>query len=378
MGSFNIACSISNLTVHEGDEIGLMFIRRQPTYGPPQALAHRIYNTDDFLPYLAPVFGVYDDYGRLADLKPSATTKVIEEIFERPAVSVVNAIGSDRGIYDYCNPICELYMPEHLFKLLQNYGKTDEQVFKAFGLTKVPAQDGYLEAWQFEDWRVQSREYEFHGVKEVGHSIFTWDIDNAKTGKVVTTNVIAANGVSVVLSTLARATGFHPGFPEEDWVRIDRLQSMSGSFFLKEVYDQFKERALADPYDGKWTEKTEDELKQILATILVYREGVEIYKGTDLDTVLTHTYFYRSLAIKTEWEFWALRHYLEGEELRDALIYPMVLQLCNRMLAPSYNGQQDGNDRDAWFLNRVTDKILEARKVRFGSYEDDDLEGDDE
>lgn len=370
MGSFNVACSISNLTIHEGDKAGLMFIQRKPSYGPSAALTFRVYNTDDFLPYLPPVFGVYDDYGNLADLTPSPTVTVIEELFNRPALAIVNAIGQDRGIYDSCNPLCELYMPGELFKLLAAYDKKDEDVFQGFGFAEVPATDGYVQAWQFGDWRAQSRKYD--GFEGLGRDIFRWDIDNAVTGKTLATNIIAANGVDVVISTLAKGVGIYPGYLEEDWARIERLQTMSGSFFLTEVYDKMKERVLADPYDGGWTEGTEEKLKEILATILVYRQGTELYKGTPLSEILTRTDYYRSIALKAEDEWWAMRHYLNNTEFRDALIYPVVLMATNRMLAPSYNGAQFGNDPDARFLNAVTDEILAARKARFGEDEDED------
>lgn len=370
MGSFNVACSISSLSIHEGDKAGLMFIQRQPTYGPPAALTFRVYNTDDFLPYLPPVFGVYDDYGNLADLIPSPTVTVIEELFNRPALAIVNAIGQDRGIYDYCNPLCELYMPEELFKILKAYEKKDEDVFLGFGFTQVDADAGYVDAWQFGDWRAQSRKYP--GFEGLGRDIFRWDIDNAVTGETLATNIIAANGVDVVISTLAKGAGIYPGYLEEDWPRIERLQTMSGSFFLTEVYHKMKERVLADPYDGDWTEGTEEKLEEILATILVYRQGTELYEGTPLSEILTRTDFYRSIALKTEDEWWAMRHYLKGTEFRDALIYPVVLRACNRMLAPSYNGEQFGNDPDARFLNAVTDEILATRKKRFGGDEDED------
>lgn len=370
MGSFNVACSISNLSIHEGDKAGLMFIQRQPTYGPPAALTFRTYNTDDFIPYLPPVFGFYDDYGNLADLEPSPTVTVIEELFNRPALAVVNAIGQDRGIYDYCNPICELYMPEELFNLLKTYEKTDEDIFKGFGFVQSDAGEGYVDAWQFGDWRAQSRKYP--GFEGLGRDVFTWDIDNTVTGKVLVRNIIAANGVDVVISTLAKGAGLYPGYLEEDWSRIERLQAMSGSFFLTEVYEKLKVEVLADPYAGDWTKGTEDKLKDILATILVYRQGTELYPGSTLAEILSSTDFYRSVALKGEDEWWAARHYLDNEDFRNALIYPVVLRACNRMLAPSYNGEQFGNDSTARFLNSVTDEILAARKARFGGDEDED------
>ena len=97
MGSFAVSCGLSNLAIHESDKVGFVLLE------PPVSdmLGHRFssdsggqvytgYVTDNFAPFLPPIFGEYDDGGSLCEIEDSVTTKLIERIFNRPIQVVVN------------------------------------------------------------------------------------------------------------------------------------------------------------------------------------------------------------------------------------------------------------------------------------------------
>ena len=84
MGSYDVCCSVSNLTIHCGD----------PTiYIPLEAYKYRgngipsdrnntlIYRHCFYMPATLPITGLYDDYGRIGLIDKTDNTAVLEEFF---------------------------------------------------------------------------------------------------------------------------------------------------------------------------------------------------------------------------------------------------------------------------------------------------------
>ncbi len=91
MGSFNAACSISNISINAGDPVA---------YIPLENAKYRYHIGDGndmllhtncfYVPVTLPVFGIYDDYGGVDDIEENENTKIIEEHFGIPISKVID------------------------------------------------------------------------------------------------------------------------------------------------------------------------------------------------------------------------------------------------------------------------------------------------
>lgn len=87
MGSFDVACGLSHITIHCGDPA--VFVPLEPTWSAEYVdLEHgcsNIVSNDGaytlWHPMTLPIRGVYDDYGRLGEIEEGPNTKAIEEHF---------------------------------------------------------------------------------------------------------------------------------------------------------------------------------------------------------------------------------------------------------------------------------------------------------
>lgn len=85
MGSFNVACGLSHVTIHPGDRA--VFVPLEPSWSA-EFLSHQCcyYVTNDgayalWQPVTLPIHGVYEDYGRLGDVVEDSHTCAIEKYF---------------------------------------------------------------------------------------------------------------------------------------------------------------------------------------------------------------------------------------------------------------------------------------------------------
>lgn len=72
MGSWSVYCGISNIAITSGHECALLPLKDSKS------------TSDSYLPYIPatlPIFGEYDDYGGLENIKENENTKMIEEYF---------------------------------------------------------------------------------------------------------------------------------------------------------------------------------------------------------------------------------------------------------------------------------------------------------
>ena len=97
MGCFNKIGFVSSLPILMNDECVLIFMKETNGYKSDK-IGGTTYPTDLFIPMFLPVFGNYDDYGRIEYVKETNSTKFIEEFFGMPIDDVIrdvddNAVG---------------------------------------------------------------------------------------------------------------------------------------------------------------------------------------------------------------------------------------------------------------------------------------------
>jgi hypothetical protein len=98
MGDYQVACAITKAPIEEGDRVGFVLLQKQPMYsGMPEDTGRQVifHSTDDYFPYLPPVFGEYDDYGSIINTTPSQTTAFLEKRFNKSISEVLKNVGND-------------------------------------------------------------------------------------------------------------------------------------------------------------------------------------------------------------------------------------------------------------------------------------------
>jgi len=381
MGSFNVGCAVSNLTVHEGDEIGFMLLRPK-AYRSEETTKHRIYATDDYEPFLPPIYGVYGDYGDLTDIRESNVTAAIEEIFRRPVEKVIEAVGSGRSYYDSYSPIYTLYMPKSVTSNKPEWNAHESKSFALLGWTRIDAPEGAVDAYS---WRGYSAVKTHVRAVGPGMEAGTWTIRRGeevlKEGFEASLNS-PAEGVTAIFAEL---TGQLPGYLDEDWEAIKLLGTTYGMFFLKRVSDEMTKAVTDDRWNRSSFERTKEYLERDFAINVEERleELAEMKKLGKYSHQLLESFrgiverfpeIEKKLQLETRENAAIVQRTLTVDDLMESEALIATMTRLNRMVQPSYCGSQFGEDRLSMKLNSVTDAILAERAK---DWEDEDEEDED-
>lgn len=122
MGSFNVACSVSNISIGAGDPVAYipLEVARYP-YHIGDGNDMLIYTHCFYAPVTLPIFGEYDDYGGVENIEINRNTEIVEEHFgihigkvidtkrKGPAVGTISAgMFVHRKIYDVMVKKCSI------------------------------------------------------------------------------------------------------------------------------------------------------------------------------------------------------------------------------------------------------------------------------
>jgi hypothetical protein len=378
MGSFNVGCGISNLSISEGDKIGFILMKgvedyenaaRRRSFQPPESRAFRVYATDDYVPFLPPVFGVYDDYGHITDVEESVTTRLIEEFFQRPTEAVLNAVGERRRLYSSVSAISELYLPEAVRKKVGLWNGKESTKFKAVGFTVETPEAGFDARYDYLGWKLQKKIVE-KSTESFRPDRSTWSLTLGEKTAFADFEGSPTGDVEDILAVFAGATGLLPGFEESTWDAVKLLEELSGMFFLEEVYTAMDKHSDTDSEDKPYLTKLEKDLQTFF---------VNSTKPVDEDLILfgpSNRFIERSTGLDPILHRGLFSHYVGSTEFMTMPRLLLVLQKVNRMLTPSYNGEQFGNNEAALQLNAITANVLAARKAVYD--DEDDYDEDEE
>jgi len=88
MGSFNKVGFLSSLPIEAGNETVLIFMSSQNS----KEIGGVVYPQDLFQPTFLPIFGDYDDYGRIESVKKSSIVSYIEKFFGEDIDSIIEKV----------------------------------------------------------------------------------------------------------------------------------------------------------------------------------------------------------------------------------------------------------------------------------------------
>lgn len=322
MGSFDVACGLSNLPIHYQDPAGLVLLSKSSSSSLGNFGLFTSEVTTEFLPYLPPVFGLYDDYGRLADIETSATAQFLTERFNLPAHAVLQCIGNyGRNIHSRFGPIAEYYdntLPERTPQFNESW-------------------KGYLEDLGFQ--MTSDHEFTFGGCSLIlNESSFL-------IKKPIREHVLEQTGRKVYLEEILQQfvdfTQMVPGYASEDYARIIQLHSLSGMFLHKTVYNAMMS-------DQENPDFTEEDLRKLFV------------KQDDLSTLFPENHFVEFFLRELGWRNMSafINYDSMAKELVDLSKLTDLLKQVNRYYHPTVCGSQHGDDETSLRLAEVTAKIL--------------------
>lgn len=91
MGCFNKIGMISSLPIEINDETVLVFMQKNK-YADTENKGGVVYPHDWFVPTFLPIFGTYDDYGRIENIQDSPVIKYIEEFFGKDIEKIIDEV----------------------------------------------------------------------------------------------------------------------------------------------------------------------------------------------------------------------------------------------------------------------------------------------
>ncbi|MEK6829724.1 MAG: hypothetical protein AABY15_06410 [Nanoarchaeota archaeon] len=306
MGSFNVACSISNISINCGTKIAFIPLlpsemnetignkynkfNLKPGYVFLEPSANWVSNEGGYQfykPFSLPIFGEYNDYGGIENIEENITSKAITEYFGITIEEFVNCIGCGREDYSYCSPIFDAYFDVDK-KLLSDYNtKFDEKWLIKMGFIKL--ENG---KFKFKDqpylvhlFKVKADEKN-HKQAGFGYEILK-HIPKDLSGK-DNRNIIPQPDLEVTdyysvkrnedtydnrerfLEHYLEITGYHLGYKEEHHDKIRLLRKLSGMFVHRDIYDMMTRNSFSEYSSksdaGSWGEDAdlnEDSLKKL-------------------------------------------------------------------------------------------------------------------
>jgi len=115
MGSFNVACTASNLSINCGDKVAFIpivatknYLNKKSNITLPNTHMH-IYSDDLYAPAMLPIFGTYNDYGGVENIEKDKNTIALEKKFGISIEQIVEALTDGRNIMEHYSSTFETF-----------------------------------------------------------------------------------------------------------------------------------------------------------------------------------------------------------------------------------------------------------------------------
>lgn len=352
MGSFNVACGISNLSINEGDEVGFVILGQsiKARYGSrTNGRSSYTYSTDLHEPFLPPVYGKYDDYGNIAEVQESLTTKIIENMFHKPVEVVLNCISSDRSVYSPHGDIFNQYFTAA--KAWNAWDLVSKENLMAIGFTQ---NEQYDNSYSFGGYSLVIND----GSEENQPTTGGWFVLDRSGANVLAKGIMHMD-VTDVLDKFSQATGQYPGFDANDFDAIRMLNDFDGMFFLKEVYDDMRGYVMEDSYENTLHKRRGEAWDELMAKMdefgddrLTAEQSAEMFRFTD--------YLLRDISFPWNRSD-ELRVYGSSHDFMELHILISLMGMLNRMMMPTVCGVPYGDNVASHRLNKVSEAIVVRR-----------------
>lgn len=124
MGHFNVACSISNISISGGDKVAYipLALNRYP-YSLEGGNNLLIYKHCFYSPATLPIFGTYDSYGGIERVERNDNVKLIEKYYDCPIEDIIHMELEDFGGHKFRKSksiVAGMFIHREIFEHLKN------------------------------------------------------------------------------------------------------------------------------------------------------------------------------------------------------------------------------------------------------------------
>lgn len=350
----SVSCGLSNLILNEGDEVGFVILGRNEfsvnrVPSSDYGVSDFGHSTDLYKPFLPPVFGTLGEYLQVDGIADSATTSALMELFNRPATDVLRCISSWYSVYSTNGVIYETYFSGD--GNWHNFGKSQKESLETLGFRSHDVTATGV-SYEFEGYTLHS-EVE-SGYLNVGLPRVTWSIVDTVSG-VDIVEPFGHTDIPSVMDRFSHATGLYPGFEREDYQRIALLNSLSGMFFLKEVYDTMSEYLTSsDP--ARYKDEFASQWETTVSLMDMDPQSEGMVKAL-MSPYLRLTCLPANVQV--------LRLYGTPDDLYPIYELIEVVGMLNRVITPSVWCTRYSSDEASQKLNDVTSSILAERQAEY-------------
>lgn len=238
MGCFNVACSISNLSIGAGTEVAFF-----PLWPNKYTKEHLVEPTSNLIypycyynPLTLPIFGQYDDYGSVENIVEDDNTKAIEKFFNISIKEFIECVTCNRDITDQFGEVFNTYTMHKEF--LSDFGtQFNEKWLLTLGFDK---KEGFytFQDFPFEVY-IEEKEQEKDYIEK--GTYFSYKIvKEGTTLKELSDHPFSANyeAAKNFQKDFVDVCGYYLGVDPENQRRVGMLQDVSGMFVHKEIYDE--------------------------------------------------------------------------------------------------------------------------------------------
>jgi len=267
MGSFNVACSASNLSISSGTKIAFIILEPSRGYkikdGKIPSLSMFTYNDDLYTPVSLPIFGEYDDYGSITDIVRDGNVEAIESYFGIDIYDVINLLTDGRDLLDHCSASLSIYK-------LDAFRSSAEEKITLENIEKI----GFKEDNGIFYKDGTDIKFSYH-QDEKNDRYFRFVVTNNELSKEYMDSSLfdlqkkIFNDFSYIISLDSDKQNFVS--------KLKMFSKFSGMFVNKEIYDTFATRS----FDGKKSDKFSDNLCQTPHPVFFEKLGFTIETVTE-------------------------------------------------------------------------------------------------
>ena len=240
MGSFNTTCMVTGIELdsYGGKTYFLPFKMNHDNFKENRKLqyegkAQSFWKGGEtlFTPYLLPIKGEYDTYGRLESIVETENTKAIEKYYGLDIDSFMDVISCSREFGSTLSSLTKAFLPADVFSIINNYSSTFEEELYALGFRVVTCKNGNGEVQSF--YQHPHCSFDVIIAEDSASNYLKYTV-RYKDGK---EQRVASNFNHDLFEIAIENDDYFLGVPEEKQDIVRELYGMSGAFIQPEMYE---------------------------------------------------------------------------------------------------------------------------------------------
>jgi len=381
MGCFNVACSISSLSISCGT----------PTYFIPLLKKYHkskrymkanfpdgfgwfendlsssiCYANDIFNPLCLPIKGIYNDYGGLEEIERDASVESLEKFFGIDIETIIGCSHCSKGIDNYTS---EVYQAYRVFK--EEHTPFDEIYLKNIGFEYTQEEECFYHP-HIKNMKLKIIPEEVLGDKRSYQASY---IIYNKDNKVIVERNNSRSTDDELKKDVLRHFSYYLNIKKEDQIAAGVLFNISGMFIHGDIYDYMSRKTTFSSWSGEVDieeayEEYANKVKEYVSVWDAFKKelgkdnSLEIHKHMwELTNPFSSHNHGDFIGFFKDWEF--LEEIYKNAILEDKLKKQFVaycsfyneMMHMNRFLFPGCNGLQHGNP---FASKRLLEKALEV------------------